>query len=123
MAYFKVNGFNVLPYIEAGGLKWSENDIDSPQAGRTMDGLMHRGKVESKIKYEFKCWPLVTSEANIVINALQTEYVDVETDIDPKNGTVAYQMYNSSRNSSCYVIDPSTGIGKWHDLSFNLIQR
>lgn len=123
MPYLRINGRDVLPFIEEGKLKWTQNDIDSPDAGRTLDGMMHRGKVTSKVKIEAQCWPLSTTEANFVIGALQTEYLTVETDIDPLYGTTSYQMYNSSRPATCYSVDKETGVGKWTDLGFNLIER
>lgn len=121
--YLNIDGVNVLPYIEAGGLKWTENDLDSPTSGRTLDGTMHRGKVSSKVKLEIKCLPLDVSDARALLTAVSKQYVTVSTNIDPKNGVTSYSMYNSTRPVTCYIVDPKTGIGKWHDLAFNLIER
>ena len=121
--YFTVNGVDFLQYIEEGGLKWTDNDVDSPDSGRTLDGKMHRGKVTSKVKYEAKCLPLPTASANIVFGVLDHEYVTVSTNIDPKKGVATYEMYNSSRPATCFVVDAKTGEGTWNDISFSLIER
>lgn len=121
--YFKINGVEMLPYIEAGGLKFTYNDIDAPNSGRTLDGLMHRGRVCTKTKIEIKYLPLSTEEARTVLNAISSEYVSVSTNIDPMNGVRAYEMYNSTRPSTCWVVSKKTGIGKWQDLTASLIER
>jgi len=121
--YFNVNGVDFLRFMESGGLKWTDNDVDSPDSGRTLDGKMHRGKVTSKVKYEVKCLPLEVEDANTVFSTLAHEYVTVATNIDPKKGTVSYEMYNSTRPGTCFVVDPVSGKGRWNDISFSLIER
>ena len=46
---FKINGTDILPYVAYQGLKWQRNDLDSEGAGRTLDGIMHRARVSSKM--------------------------------------------------------------------------
>ena len=120
--FLRISGEDILPFIESGGMKWTENDIDSPNAGRTLDGVMHRGKVTSKVKLEIKFLPLDVNEARNIINAVSSEYVTVDTNIDPKKGSTTYKMYNSSRPATCWVVDPKTGKGTWNDLELHLIQ-
>ena len=52
---FKINNVDFSKYVASGGLKWSRNDIDSPNTGRTLDGLMHRGRVATKIRLDITC--------------------------------------------------------------------
>lgn len=122
MAYFKINRVDILPYILQGGLKWTQNDVDSPQAGRTLDGLMHRGKVTSKVKIEVQCIPVIPSVAAMLFELLDHEYVEVETDIAPINHPSAMTMYNSTRPAACLIID-SQGTPRWDEIKFNLIQQ
>lgn len=121
--YFRINDLDILPLVEAGGLNFELNDVDSPDAGRTLDGDMHRGKVCSKAKYIVKCLPLSTAMIRIVLNELTNEYVTVSTNIDPMEGTVTRTMYNSKRPATCWTFDKETGVGKWTDLTFSLIER
>lgn len=120
--YFRVNGVEILRYIADKGLEWQENDIDAPDSGRTLDGLMHRGKVCEKRKLSITCWPLKLAESRIVLNALSDQYVQVDTNLDPKYGTTSMTMYNSSRPASCLIIDED-GVAKWDNIKFNLIER
>ena len=120
--YFRVNGVNILPFIAEKGLEWTENDIDAPDSGRTLDGLMHRGKVCEKRKVSITCWPLNPVESQIVLNSLTPQYVQVETNIDPKYGDTVMTMYNSSRPATCLIIDEK-GNPKWDGIKFNLIER
>lgn len=120
--YFTVNGVEMLPFIEAGGLKFTYNDIDAPNSGRTLDGKMHRGRICTKTKVEIKYLPLSTSDSRNILNAISAEYVTVATNIDPKHGTTSYTMYNSTRPATCWVVDKKTGVGKWQDLSASLIE-
>ena len=119
--FFKINGLDILPYIAQGGLKITQNDVDSPQAGRTLDGKMHRGKVTSKIKFEIQCIPLSPIDVSRIYSVLDHEYVTVTTDISPV-GADTLEMYNSTRPASCLIVD-SDDIAKWDGINFNLIER
>lgn len=121
--YLYVNGVEMLQYTEEGGLKFTYNDLDAPDSGRTLDGIMHRGKIGSKAKIEIKCWPLTSREASAVIRAVEPQYVTVVTNIDPRAGGYAsYTMYNSTRPATGYVFDKETGSGRWDDLTLSLIE-
>ena len=67
----KVNNVNILPYVAYDeGIKWQRSDLEDPDAGRTLDGMMQRGRVASKIRLDITCRPLKSSEASIVLNAI-----------------------------------------------------
>lgn len=74
----KVNGVDMTPYIEQKGIKWQRNDLDGENAGRTMDGTMHRERVTSKVRLDIACLPLPSADAAVVLNAIYPEYVEVE---------------------------------------------
>ena len=88
----KIDGVDILPYVAHQGIKWQRNDLDSSDAGRTMDGMMHRGRVASKIRLDITCRPLKSEEAKIVLNAIYPQYVTVEY-LDPMYGLVSKTMY------------------------------
>ena len=46
---FTVNNINLLPYIAEDGLEWTRFDVEAPDTGHTLDGVMHRGRVAVKI--------------------------------------------------------------------------
>ena len=115
-----VDGINILPYVAHQGLKWQRNDLDSADAGRTMDGVMHRGRVATKIRLDVTCRPLKSEETSIVLNAIYPEYVTVEY-TDPMLGLVTKQMYSNNTPASHMVIQ-ADGVEWWQDIVFPLIE-
>lgn len=114
----KINGVDMLPYIVQKGIKWQRNDLDGPNAGRTMDGTMHRDRIGSKVRIDITCLPLKTEDAKIVLNAIYPEYVEVEY-TDPMNG-LSYKTMYSNNNPATYI---DTKTDKWEGITFPLIER
>jgi hypothetical protein len=115
---FKINGRNMLPYIAQKGIKWTRNDLDGSNAGRTMDGTMHRERVTTKIRMDITCMPLRSEDAAVVLNAIYPEYVEVEY-TDPMYGHVIKTMY--SNNIPATYLDTKTDY--WEGIAFALIER
>lgn len=123
MDYYKINNVDILPYIISGGIQIEENDIDSQDSGRTLDGMMQRGVVARKDKHYIKCRKLTTAESNIVLQAVSaSDFVSVETNIHPKNGAVVKSMYNSQRTAVVYR-KQEDGTWLWDGIEFTLIER
>lgn len=123
MAFFKIGGVDIIRYIASNGIAWTENDLDSSDSGRTLDGIMHRGKIAGKVKIEISCKPLHAADCRVVLNALSPEFVTVQTDFDPKvPGNVTRTMYNSSRPATCATIYDD-GEVLWENLKFTLIEQ
>lgn len=114
----KINGVDMLPYIVEKGIKWQRNDLDGDNAGRTMDGTMHRERVTSKIRLDITCLPLSSADAAVVFNAIYPEYVEVEY-TDPMYGLVYKTMY--SNNTPATYINTTTDL--WEGIAFPLIER
>lgn len=114
----KVNGVDMLPYIVQKGIKWQRNDLDGSNAGRTMDGIMHRERVSTKIRLDITCLPLSSEDAKTVLSAIFPEYVEVEY-LDPLYGYVYKTMY--SNNTPATYINTTTD--KWEGITFPLIER
>ncbi len=118
---FSINGVNMLPYIAYRGLKWQRGDVEAPDAGRTLDGVMHRGRVATKIRLDVTCRPLTASEASTVLNAILPEFVSV-TYTDPMYGTVTKTMY-SNNNPASFLMRKSNGAEYWDGITFPLIEQ
>ena len=116
-----INGVDIVPYIAYGGFKWQRNDIDSPETGRSLDGLMHRGRVTTKIRLDITCRLLTTEELRVVLNTIQPEYVTVGYD-DPMYGYVVKTMY-SNNNPATYQIKKPSGKEYWSGVTFPLVER
>ena len=119
---FTIGGVNIAPYVAFSGLKWSRQDIDSVNTGRTMDGLMHRGRVATKIRLDITCRPLKASELSTVLNAIYPEYVTVVYD-DPMAGTTVTKTMYSNNNPASYLMAQPDGDDMWSSITFPLIER
>ena len=117
----QINGTDITPYIAYGGMKWSRNDVDAPNTGRTMDATMQRGRVATKIRLDITCRPLTSTEARIVLNAIQPEYVNVYYE-DPMYGYVTKSMY-ANNNPASFCIHKSNGVDYWDGITFPLVER
>ena len=121
MPFLKINGMDITADIEE--LKWSENDLDSPRAGRTLDGLMRRGKVTSKRRADIKLKDLQSERANEILAILRNQYFTCETDLAPSDSTsLTMEMYNSSRSGSIRIVN-TDGKAVHKEISFNIIER
>ena len=116
-----IGGLDVVPLIAQGGVKWQRNDIDSPDTGRTMDGLLHRGRVTTKIRLDITCRPMKASELQTLLYAIYPEYVTVIYD-DPMYGRVQKSMYSNNNPAAFLLLQPD-GDDLWTGISFPLVER
>lgn len=124
MAKFLVDGFNLLPYIAEGGIKWSREDLDAKGSGRSnLTGLMYRSRVATKTRVDITFKDSMTQrDVMAVQNALYPEYVIVETDMHPRSGAFKAEMYsNSVPITTSYICDDGTVI--YNQFSSPLIER
>lgn len=120
---FTVNGVNLLPYLAAEGLKWKLSDLDAPDAGRTLDGVMHRNRVAQKVDLEVTCRPLKTAEASVVLQAINPEWVTVVYD-DPRAGTTLMKTMYSNNRPATFLQQSWDGTGYvWSGITFPLIEQ
>ncbi len=118
---FTIDGVNILPYIAENGIKWQRNDVEASDAGRTLDGTMHRARVASKVRLDITCRNLTQAEAAIVLNAINPVYLSVTYE-DPKDGTVTKTMY-ANNNPANIVAVYDNGNAVWGGIAFPLIER
>ena len=117
---------DLTPYIALGGLKWSRNDVEASDAGRTQDGLMHRSRVGLKIRLDCKCRPLLLEEAKTVLSAIWPVWLDVVY-LDPQEGAIRggvsspVQMYSNNIPATFLFMRDNTNY--WEGIDFPLIER
>lgn len=117
----KINGVDFMPFIAKQGVKWQRNDIDAPNSGRTMDGMMQRGRVATKIRLDITCRPLRAEEARLVLNTILPEYVSVDY-YDPMSGErYGVTMYSNNNPASFLIEKPEDDW--WSGITFPLIER
>lgn len=118
-----IDSTDITPYIAHQGVKWSRHDIDGPNSGRALSGLMIRDRIATKIRLDITCRPLNGEELHTLLNVILPEFVSVTYE-DPMLGLVTKTMY-ANNNSITYFKKKSEGgsIEYWIDGSFPLVER
>lgn len=119
--YLKIDGTDVTKLIAAKGVKWTRQDVDASTAGRTMDGVMQRARVATKVRLDIKCAPLTTAQMQMVQKLIEPEFVTVEY-LDVREGKVTKTMY-SNNFSTEMVLTQIDGKHYWGEFTFPLIER
>lgn len=118
---FKIGNVDITPYIANGGLQYTRNDLDGPNAGRALDGTMYRDRITMKDKWVVTCRPLTSSELATVLSLIEPEYVSI-TVTNPKTNTLrTYQAYSNNVPAQFLMI--KNGVEYWTGISFPLIER
>lgn len=131
-----IDGVDITPYIAYQGVQWQRADVDGPNAGRTMSGLMIRDRVATKIRLDITCRPLKTDELRTLLNLIYPEFVTVVYE-DPMQGLVSKTMYANNNKAQfhqkyepeetdCQWIcgkDPGQPYERWFNITFPLVER
>ena len=117
----RIDNVDITRFIAAGGVKWSRNDVDGPNAGRNINGDMIRDRVGTKIRLDITCRPLRHDEHSMLMQLLMPEFVQVRYD-DPVYGVTTKTMYANNHNSTFFRKMPN-GTEYWDGVSFPLIER
>ena len=119
-----INGTNITPLIAYQGVQWKRNDIDGPNAGRTLSGLMIRDRVATKIRLDITCTPLSLEQVRTLLNLIYPEFVTVMYD-DPMEGIVTKVMYSNNNGAQFLKKQPDEigGAEYWDNITFPLIER
>lgn len=121
MARVYIDGTDITSFIEEDGLKWQRNDLDGPNAGRSMSGLMIRDRVAIKQTLTINCRALTGAEVATILSLIEPEWVSVRYTDPTTNSEVTKMMYS---NNVPVTLKLSTGgVDYYSGLSFPLIER
>ena len=113
---------DITPWIAWQGLTFSRNDVDAPDAGRDMSGLMHRGRVSVKEKMNVQTIQLTRAQSSFLQTLLYPETIQVRVTPYPRtNGEYTMSMYTNNVKTT-YVIHRENG-EDLQSLSFPLIEN
>ena len=113
---------DITPYIAWQGLTFSRNDVDAPNAGRDMSGLMHRGRVAIKEKMNINTVQLTRAQSAWLQTLLLPETIQVRVTPYPRtNAPYIMNMYSNNVKTT-YVIHRENG-EDLQSLSFPLIEN
>ena len=116
-----INGVDMTPYIAKRGIKWQRSDLDAEGSGRSLDGMMMRNRVASKIRLDVTCIPLPSPAASIVLTAIMPEWVEV-TYTDPQLGRDVTKTMYSNNNTASYLMQKGDA-EYWDGITFPLIEK
>lgn len=120
---FKVNGVDLCPYIAKQGYKWTRNDIDGPNAGRTQGNAdMIRDRKAIKIRLDITCRPLTDSEISTVLRAIEPEFVSVVY-TDPMEGADVTKVMYSNNVPASFLMKRKDGTEWWNGVTFPLVEK
>ena len=112
---------DITPYIAWKGLTFSRNDVDAPDAGRDMSGLMHRGRVAVKEKMNIQTVTITKAQSAALQTLLYPETIQVRVNPYPRtNATQIMSMY--SNNVKVTHVVTTQGDDELQSLSFPLIE-
>ena len=116
------NWIDITPIIAWQGLTFSRNDVDAPDAGRDMSGLMHRGRVSVKEKMNINTVQLTRQQSADLQSLLYPETIQVRVTPYPRtNAAQILSMYTNNVKTT-YVIHRANG-EDLQSLSFPLIEN
>lgn len=113
---------DITPYIAFQGLTFSRNDVDAPDAGRDMSGLMHRGRVSVKEKMNINTIPLTRAQSSSLQTLLYPETIQVRVTPYPRTNAAQILSMYSNNVKVTYLIHYSSG-EDMQSLSFPLIEN
>jgi len=113
---------DITPYIAHGGIKWSRNDVDGPNAGRMQNGEMQRDRISTKYRWDITCRPLTAAEQSRLLQLIQPEYIWVNV-LDPLTNYTKQSQCYSNNFPSTYLIRAEDGTEYWTGLAFPVIEK
>ena len=120
---FEIDGTDITPYIAFEGLKFTTFDLDSDEAGRTLDGNLRRSRVATKVRWDVPCRPLKTPELTKLFQLLKPEWVQLRAS-DPLFGLRTSTFYSNNNSIEMKITSKDSEDEElWDGLTFPLIER
>ena len=117
-----VDGTDITHFIAEGGVKWSRNDIDGNNAGRSLlSGDAIRDRLATKIRLDITCRKLTYQELQTLVSLLYPEFVSVYY-ADPLFGIRTAVMYCNKNEAEIFRRKPN-GTEQWTPGSFALVEK
>lgn len=112
---------DITPLIAWQGLTFSRNDVEAPDAGRSMDGLMHRGRVAVKEKMNVQTIQLTKAQVSTLQTLLYPQSFNVRVTPYPRTNAAHTMTMYTNNVKTTYVIHRANG-EDLQSLSFPLIE-
>lgn len=111
-----IGSTDITPLIKFGGLTFSRSDIEAPDAGRDLSGLMHRGRVAIKERIDVTTIPLSKTQVATLMALIEPETFSVTVNPYPRtNASKTMTMYSNN-------IKLTHVVGDMESITFPLIE-
>lgn len=122
--HFEIDGVDITEYLNWDGIKYGTNDLDSEESGRTLDGKMHRSRVDTKIRWDLTTKKLTTAEARMILQLIRPEWITLKC-LDLVQGMRTYRAYSNNHAIELEAsgLDTVTGKLLWKEFTFPLIEE
>lgn len=118
MEVLKINGVDYSAHIEAKGISWSRNDVDSEKTKRVKSGVLRRDKIATKRKLSYKLVHMTREELAVLDDALSAPtFSATYMDLHGKQTRKFYCSSFSATQDSAYSRD-----GEWSGAAFDMIE-
>ena len=119
---YKIDGVDFSDVIKMdGGLKWKKFDLESDQAGRTLDTMMHRARIGKKRQLTHTCKPKIPdARLRQLCAALDHEFVQI-TYPDPQLGPTTKTFYGTEIEAAVMLVQ--NGSLYWNGVTYVLTER
>lgn len=115
-----IGSTDITKYIKYGGISFSRNDVEAPDAGRDLAGTMHRGRVAIKQKVEIETIPLNKSTISSLMTLIEPETISVTINPYPStNASKTMTMYSNNVKVKYIAHQPSNEL---QSITFPLVE-
>lgn len=118
MEVLKIGGVDYSTHIEAKGIGWSRNDVDSEKTKRVKDGTLRRDKITTKRKLSYKLIHMTREQLAALDDALSAPtFSATYLDLHGQQTRKFYCSAFSATLESAYSED-----GEWGDATFTMTE-
>lgn len=118
MEVLKINGVDYSSHIEAKGIGWSRNDVDSEKTKRVKSGTLRRDKITTKRKLSYKLVHMTREQLAELDDALsKSTFSAAYLDLHGQQTRKFYCSSFAATLESAYGED-----GEWGGAAFDMIE-
>lgn len=112
---------DIAKYIKFQGITFSRNDVEAPEAGRDLSGLMHRGRVAIKERIDITTVPLGKADIAAIHALILPVTIEVRVTPYPNTNAAKTMTMYSNNIKTNYIIYRENG-EEIQSITFPLVE-
>lgn len=112
---------DITKYIKFEGLDFGRHDVESPESGRDMRGLMHRGRVAVKERVDLQTVPIDNTVTALLHSYILPETVRFRITPYPSTNAAMIMTMYSNEVKTHYLIHRANGTDIY-TMTFPLVE-